>query len=65
MHHRDADQFQLDWGLSLQETRAGYRLVQVKSRLVMFGGEDATGRIVDDVFVFDLDKVTWQHLQTT
>ncbi|CAM6083880.1 unnamed protein product [Calypogeia fissa] len=49
----------------IPEARLGYRIVQVQSMLVMFGGEDPSGRIVDDVFVLNLEKMTWTLLQTT
>ncbi|KAG6546151.1 hypothetical protein Mapa_012185 [Marchantia paleacea] len=44
--------------------RIGQSVVQVESKLMMFGGEDASGRMLDEFYVLDLDTLEWECPKT-
>lgn len=37
----------------------------VGSRLILFGGEDRSRRLLNDVHVLDLETMTWDVMETT
>ncbi|KDP45074.1 hypothetical protein JCGZ_01574 [Jatropha curcas] len=45
--------------------RGGHSATLVGSRLIIFGGEDSGRRLLNDVYVLDLEKMTWDALETT
>lgn len=45
--------------------RSGQSVTKAGSLLIMFGGEDAKGRKLKDLYMFDLKSLMWIHLQTT
>ncbi|KAI5648538.1 hypothetical protein M9H77_34543 [Catharanthus roseus] len=45
--------------------RGGQSVTLVGSKLVMFGGEDGTRKLLSDVHVLDLESMTWSALETT
>lgn len=47
------------WSFIFQAARAGQSTTLVGSRLIMFGGEDRSSRLLNDVNVLDLETMTW------
>lgn len=45
--------------------RGGQSVTLVGSRLIMFGGEDRSRHLLNDVHVLDLDTMTWDVVQAT
>ncbi|XP_030489381.2 acyl-CoA-binding domain-containing protein 4 [Cannabis sativa] len=45
--------------------RSGQSTTLVGSRVIMFGGEDRSRRLLNDVYVLDLETMTWDVLETT
>lgn len=37
----------------------------VGSRLIIFGGEDRSRKLLNDVHVLDLETMTWEAVETT
>ncbi|WCJ19227.1 Acyl-CoA-binding domain-containing protein 4 [Euphorbia peplus] len=46
-------------------SRGGHSATLFGSRLIIFGGEDGGRRLLNDVYVLDLEKMTWDVLETT
>ncbi|PON43636.1 BTB-kelch protein [Parasponia andersonii] len=44
--------------------RGGQSTTLVGSRLIMFGGEDRSRRLLNDVYVLDLETMTWDVIET-
>ncbi|KAL8159903.1 hypothetical protein V2J09_001440 [Rumex salicifolius] len=47
------------------DAREGQSLTLVGSKLIMFGGEDIKRRLLNDVYILDLDSMTWDEVETT
>lgn len=45
--------------------RGGHSATLVGSRLIIFGGEDSSRRLLNDLYALDLEKMTWDVLETT
>ncbi|XP_059628379.1 acyl-CoA-binding domain-containing protein 4-like isoform X2 [Cornus florida] len=45
--------------------RSGQSVTMVGSRLIMFGGEDKTRQLLNDVHVLNLETMNWDVLETT
>ncbi|KAJ0101737.1 hypothetical protein Patl1_05999 [Pistacia atlantica] len=45
--------------------RGGHSVTLVGSRLVIFGGEDRSRKLLNDVHVLDLEAMTWDTVETT
>ncbi|KAK6933465.1 hypothetical protein RJ641_036359 [Dillenia turbinata] len=45
--------------------RGGHSVTLVGSRLIVFGGEQASRRLLNDVHALDLDTMTWELLEVT
>ncbi|XP_021902309.1 acyl-CoA-binding domain-containing protein 4 [Carica papaya] len=45
--------------------RGGHSVTLVGSRLILFGGEDRSRRLLNDVHVLDLETMTWDVMETT
>ncbi|GER33182.1 kelch repeat-containing protein [Striga asiatica] len=45
--------------------RSGQSVTLFSSKLIMFGGEDCNGRLLNDVHVLDLETMTWSAVETT
>ncbi|XP_048231831.1 acyl-CoA-binding domain-containing protein 4 [Ricinus communis] len=45
--------------------RGGHSATLVGSRLIVFGGEDGSRRLLNDLYALDLEKMTWDVLETT
>ena len=50
---------------SLQVARSGHTVVRASSALILFGGEDAKRRKLNDLHMFDLKSLTWLPLHCT
>ena len=48
-----------------QVARGGQSTTLVGSRLIMFGGEDRSRRLLNDVNVLDLEIMTWDVMEAT
>lgn len=48
-----------------QVARGGQSVTLVGSKLVMFGGEDRSRRLLNDVQILDLETMTWSAVETT
>lgn len=48
-----------------QVARGGHSATLVGSRLIIFGGEDSSRRLLNDLYALDLEKMTWDVLETT
>ncbi|KAL8090335.1 hypothetical protein AgCh_039707 [Apium graveolens] len=46
-------------------SRSGQSVSLVGSKLIMFGGEDKSRRLLNDVHVLDLETMSWSDLETT
>ncbi|KAJ7974986.1 acyl-CoA-binding domain-containing protein 4 [Quillaja saponaria] len=44
--------------------RVGHSATLIGSRLIIFGGEDKSSRLLNDVHVLDLESMTWDALNT-
>lgn len=49
----------------LQVARSGHTVVRASSVLIVFGGEDAKRRKLNDLHMFDLKSLTWLPLHCT
>ncbi|XP_044460473.1 acyl-CoA-binding domain-containing protein 4, partial [Mangifera indica] len=45
--------------------RGGHSVTLVGSRVVIFGGEDRSRKLLSDVHVLDLETMTWEAVETT
>ena len=52
-------------GSILQVPRGGHSTTLVGSRLIMFGGEDRSRRLLNDVSILDLETMTWDVVEAT
>lgn len=50
---------------SIPISRSGQSVSLVGSKLIMFGGEDKSRRLLNDVHVLDLETMSWSDLETT
>lgn len=48
-----------------QIARSGQSVTLFGSKLIMFGGEDRSRRLLNDVHVLDLESMTWTAAETT
>ncbi|KAJ8622787.1 hypothetical protein MRB53_031316 [Persea americana] len=44
--------------------REGQSVALVGSRLMMFGGEDFSRRLLNDLFILDLENMAWEEVET-
>lgn len=49
----------------IQVARGGQSTTLIGSKLIMFGGEDRSRRLLNDVNVLDLETMTWAVVETT
>jgi hypothetical protein len=49
----------------LQIARCGHTVVRASSVLILFGGEDAKRKKLNDLHMFDLKSFTWLPLHCT
>lgn len=49
----------------VQVARSGHTVVRASSVLILFGGEDAKRRKLNDLHMFDLKSLTWLPLHCT
>lgn len=49
----------------LQSARSGQTVTRAGSILIMFGGEDAKGRKLNDLHILDLKSLMWLPLHTS
>lgn len=52
------------WSL-LQVARGGHSVTLVGSRLIIFGGEDRSRKLLNDVHFLDLETMTWDAVEVT
>ncbi|XP_050210361.1 acyl-CoA-binding domain-containing protein 4 [Mercurialis annua] len=45
--------------------RGGHSATLVGSRLIIFGGEDSSRRLLNDLYILDLETMTWEVIETT
>ncbi|XP_019428551.1 PREDICTED: acyl-CoA-binding domain-containing protein 4-like isoform X2 [Lupinus angustifolius] len=50
---------------SVPVTRTGQSATLVGSRVILFGGEDMSRKLLNDVHVLDLESMTWDLIKTT
>lgn len=50
---------------ALQVARSGHTVVRANSVLILFGGEDAKKKKLNDLHMFDLKSLTWLPLHCT
>ena len=48
-----------------QVARGGHSATLVGSRVIVFGGEDKSRRLLNDVFDLDLETMTWDMVEGT
>ena len=48
-----------------QVARGGHSMTLVSSKLIVFGGEDSSRILLNDVHVLDLDTMTWSVVEAT
>lgn len=56
---------EIAWSFIFQAARAGQSTTLVGSRLIMFGGEDRSSRLLNDVNVLDLETMTWDVMDAS
>lgn len=49
----------------LQVARGGHSVTLVGSRLIIFGGEDRSRKLLNDIHVLDLETMTWDAVEAT
>lgn len=49
----------------IPDAREGQSLTLVGSKLMMFGGEDIKRKLLNDVYILDLNTMTWDEVETT
>jgi N-acetylneuraminic acid mutarotase len=49
----------------LQVARVGQSATLVGSRVILFGGEDRSRKLLNDVHVLDLESMTWDMIKTS
>ncbi|CAN8257176.1 unnamed protein product [Cochlearia groenlandica] len=50
---------------SVPVSRGGHSITLVGSRVFVFGGEDKNRRLLNDLYVLDLETMTWDVVETT
>ncbi|KAK7343942.1 hypothetical protein VNO77_13080 [Canavalia gladiata] len=50
---------------SVPVARVGQSATLVGSRVILFGGEDMSRKLLNDVHVLDLESMTWEMIETT
>lgn len=50
--------------LFFQVARVGQSATLVGSKVILFGGEDMSRKLFNDVHVLDLESLTWDMIQT-
>lgn len=48
-----------------QVARGGHSVTLVGSKLIVFGGEDRSRKLLNDVHVLDLQTMTWSVIEAT
>lgn len=51
--------------MHFQVARGGQSVTLFGSKLIMFGGEDKKRRLLNDIYVLDLETQTWSSVETT
>lgn len=50
--------------LIFQIACAGHSATLFGSKIIMFGGEDSSRRLINDIHVLDLETLTWDLVET-